>query len=108
MKNCYELLLALVVNGQEEEMKALLERLEKILNIEGAVVEEVQRLDRKEFSYPHRHLKAAYYVNIVMNADAAAIAKIRQKLALVEEVSLQQYLKKEAKTAVRKKVTKKA
>ena len=94
MKNYYELLLALVVSGQEEDMKALLERLEKIINAEGGVVDQVQRLDRKEFAYPHNHLKAAHYVNIVMTAEPSAVAKIRQKLALIEEVSLQNYLRK--------------
>ncbi len=100
MKNYYELLLALVVNGQEEDMKALLERLEKIINAEGGVVDQVQRLDRKEFAYPHNHLKAAHYVNIVMTVDPSAVSKIRQKLALIEEVSLQNYLRKGTVTTV--------
>lgn len=94
MKNYYELLLALVVTGQEEEMKALLERVEKVINAEGGTVDQLQRLDRKEFSYPHRHLKAAHYVNIVMTAEAAAVEKIRQKLTLIEEVTLQNYFRK--------------
>ncbi|MBX9742018.1 MAG: 30S ribosomal protein S6 [Chthoniobacterales bacterium] len=95
MKNNYELLLALAINGPEEEIKALLERLEKIMNAEGALIEKVQRLDRREFAYPHRHLTSAHYVNFVMTADPSAIVKLQQKLALVEEVTLQNYLKKE-------------
>lgn len=95
MKNNYELLLALAIHGAEEDIKSLLERLEKIINAEGATIEKIQRLDRREFAYPHRHLKAAHYVNFIMTAEPSSIAKLQQKLALVEEVTLQNYLKKE-------------
>ena len=94
MRNYYEILLALVVGGTEEEIKALLERIEKSMNSEGAVVEEIQRLDRKEFAYPHRHMTSALYVNFMITADPAAIVKIKQKLALTEEVTLQNYFQK--------------
>ena len=95
MKHHYEILLALIVSTKEEEIKELLERLEKIMNAEGATVEQVQRLERKEFSYAHRHQNAAYYVNFAITAEAVAIDKIRQKLTLIEEVTLQNYLRKE-------------
>jgi small subunit ribosomal protein S6 len=96
MKNRYEILLALNVAGKEETNKDLLERLEKTLNAEGAKVEQVQRLERREFSYPHNKLKSAYFVNFIANAESDAIAKIRTKLALDEEVVLQNYLRKGA------------
>ena len=94
MKHYYEILLALKVSSQEEEIKALLERLEKLMVAEGATVEELQRLERKEFAYPHQHLKAGYYVNFVIALEPAAVEKIRQKLTLVEEVLLQNYYRK--------------
>jgi small subunit ribosomal protein S6 len=96
MKNRYEILLALNVAGKEETNKDLIERLEKTLNAEGAKVEQVQRLERREFSYPHNKLKSAYFVNFIANAESDAIAKIRTKLALDEEVILQNYLRKGA------------
>lgn len=94
MRNYYEILLALVVSSNEEEIKALLERLEKTMNSEGAVVEEIQRLDRKEFAYPHRHMNSALYVNFMITADPLSIAKIRHKFTLNEEVTLQNYFQK--------------
>lgn len=94
MKHYYEILLALKVSSQEEEIKALLERLEKIMIAEGATIEEVQRLERKEFSYPHQHLKAGYYVNFIMTLEPALVEKIHQKLTLVDEVLLQNYYRK--------------
>ena len=102
MKHYYEILLALKVGSQEEEIKALLERLEKLMVAEGAAVEEVQRMERKEFSYPHNHLKAAYYVNVVAVLEPATVEKIRQKLALIEEVTLQNYYRKGSAEAAAK------
>lgn len=107
MKHYYEILLALKVGSKEEEVKELLERLEKIMIAEGATVEELQRLERKEFSYPHNHLKAAYYVNFVATLEPAAVEKIRQKLTLVEEVTLQNYYRKGSLVAAKSKVTRK-
>jgi len=91
MKNRYEILLALNAAGKEETTKDLIERLEKVLASEGATVEQVQRLERREFSYPHDKLKSAYFVNYVVTAEAASIAKIRTKLTLDEEVVLQNH-----------------
>lgn len=96
MKNRYEILLALNVAGKEETNKDLVERLEKLLASEGAQVEQVQRLERREFAYPHQKLKSAYFVNYVVNAPAPVIAKIRTKLTLDEDVVLQNYLRKGA------------
>lgn len=94
MRNYYEILLALVVGSNEEEIKGLLDRLERSMNTEGAIVEEVQRLDRKEFAYPHRHMRSALYVNFMITAEPAAIDKIRQKFVLMEEVTLQNFFQK--------------
>jgi ribosomal protein S6 len=94
MKNRYEILLALNAAGKEETNKDLIERLEKTLTSEGVEIEQVQRLERREFSYPHDKLKGAYFVNFVVTAIPTAVAKIRSKLALDEEVVLQNYLRK--------------
>jgi small subunit ribosomal protein S6 len=94
MKNRYEILLALNSAGKEETNKDLIERLEKALAAEGAKVEQVQRLERREFAYPHDKLKSAYFVNYIVQAEPASIAKIRSKLTLDEEVVLQNYLRK--------------
>ena len=96
MKHRYEILLALHATGKEETNKDIVERLEKVLSSEGADVEQVQRLERREFAYPHQKLKGAYFVNYIVAAPAAAISKIRTKLTLDDEVVLQNYLRKGA------------
>jgi hypothetical protein len=50
MKNRYEILLALSATGKEDTNKDIVERLEKVLAAEGAQVEQVQRLERREFA----------------------------------------------------------
>ena len=102
MTNRYEILLALNAAGKEETNKHLIERLEKALVAEGAQVEQVQRLERREFAYPHDKLKGAYFVNFVVTAEPASVSKIRTKLTLDEEVVLQNYLRKGAVKATGK------
>ena len=53
MKYRYESLVALDTRGKEDTAKDMIERLEKEFAAEGAVIEQAQRLERREFSYPH-------------------------------------------------------
>ncbi len=58
MKKRYEALLALDTRGKEESIKDIIDRLEKEFKAEGAEIEQVQRLERREFSYEHDHQRA--------------------------------------------------
>jgi small subunit ribosomal protein S6 len=91
MKKRYEALLALNTRGKEDSSKEIIERLEKDFAAEGITIEQTQRLDRREFAYTHNHQKSAYYVNFIIEADPAAIEKIRTKLKLDADVTLQNY-----------------
>lgn len=93
MNNRYEALLALDTSGKEDGVRDTVERLEKLFKAEGAEVEQVQRLEKREFAYEHNHLKAAYYINIVFSAPAPALEKLRAKLKLDDDVTLQNFLK---------------
>lgn len=99
MKNRYESLIALDTRGKEETAKDIIERLEKEFVAEGAVVEQAQRLERRELSYEHNHMKQAYFVNFVFAAEPAVIDKIRAKFKLDPEVSLQQFIRLPEKKA---------
>ncbi len=93
----YEALLALDTRGKEDTAKETIERLEKVLAAEGAAIEQVQRLEKRELSYESHHTKSAYYVNFVFSAEPATIDKLRQKLKLDNDVLLQNYLQLPAK-----------
>ena len=101
MKKRYEALLALDTQGKEDSIKDIIERLEKTFKNEGAEIEQVQRLEKRELAYESRHLTSAYYVNFIFEMDSLALDKLRSKLKLDENVVLQNYgtLKKRAAEA---------
>ncbi|MEI6035557.1 MAG: 30S ribosomal protein S6 [Verrucomicrobiae bacterium] len=93
----YEALLALDIRGKEDTAKETIERLEKVLSAEGAAIEQVQRLEKRELAYESKHTKSAYYVNFIFEADPSTIDKLQKKLKLDEVVLLQNYLQLPAK-----------
>ena len=93
----YEALIALDTRGKEETAKETIERLEKVIAAEGARIEQVQRLEKRELAYESQHTKSAYYVNFIFEADPATIDKLQKKLKLDGDVLLQNYLQLPAK-----------
>jgi small subunit ribosomal protein S6 len=101
MKKRYECLLAVDTRGQEDTVKEIIERLESELNKEGAVVEQVQKMDKRPLAYSPRHVDSAYYVNFIFEADPSLIAKLRSKFKLDPVIFLQHYQQLPAFSAVR-------
>ncbi len=99
MKNRYEGLLVLNVKGNEDGAKEVIERLEGEFKKEGAQVEQVQKMDRRQFTYVAGPLDSGYYVNFIFNAEPKAIDKIRARFQLDEDVYRQHYQKLHAKKA---------
>jgi small subunit ribosomal protein S6 len=97
--NRYEALLALNTRGKEETIKDTIERLENVLKAEGAAIEQVQRLEKRELAYETDHLKSAYFVNFVFEAAPTVIEKLRSKLKLDNDILLQNYIKLSTKKA---------
>ena len=63
----------------------------KELESEGAKVEQIEQLGRKEFAYDARHLNAGHYVNYTFAGEADTITKIQSRLKLNDHVHLQHY-----------------
>ena len=93
MKNRYEGLLVLNIKGTEEGAKEVIERLEGEFKKEGARVEQVQKMDRRQFSYVAGPLDSGYYVNFIFEAEAPVLEKLRLKFKLDAEVYRQDYKK---------------
>jgi small subunit ribosomal protein S6 len=93
MNNRYEALLALDTRGKEDTAKDIIERLEKMLTAEGCTLEQTQRLERRELSYEHDHMKQAYFVNFVFASAPDVIDRLRAKFKLDEEVALAQFIR---------------
>jgi ribosomal protein S6 len=91
MTRRYEALLVLNAQGKEDSVREIIERLESEFQKEGAQMEQVQKMDKRQFSYVAGPLDAGYYVNFVFNADPAVIAKLLAKFKLDPEVYRQNY-----------------
>jgi len=97
MNHRYEALLVLNAQGKEETIREIIERLESEFQKEGAQIEQVQKMDKRPFSYAAGALSAGYYVNFVFNAEPQSIAKLRLKFKLDPEIYRQSYQRVEQK-----------
>ena len=91
MKNRYEALLVLNTQGREDNIKEIVDRLESEVQKEGAEIEQVQKMERRPFSYVAGPLDSGFYVNFVFHADPQLITKLRSKFELDPEVYRQHY-----------------
>jgi len=92
MKRRYEALLALDTRGKDDTIKDTIDRLEKFFKAEGAEVEQVQRLEKRELAFEHNHQTAAYFFIFIFAAEPTLIDKLRTKLKFDQDVTLQNYL----------------
>ena len=107
MKHRYEALLVLNTQGREDTVKEIIDRLESDFQQEGAQIEQVQKMDKRQFSYAAGPLVAGYYVNFVFNAEPQSITKLRSKFKLDAEIYSQSYQRlQERKEKPAKKVAK--
>jgi small subunit ribosomal protein S6 len=108
MKNRYEALLVLNTQGKEDTVKDVVDRLESELQKEGAEIEQVQKMDKRQFSYVAGELDSGFYVNFVFHAEPQLITKLRSKFKLDPEIYRQHFQrlrpKKEKKERPAKKV----
>jgi small subunit ribosomal protein S6 len=93
MTNRYEALIVLNTQGKEDAVKDIVDRLESEFEKEGAKVEQVQKMDKRPFSYVAGELDAGFFVNFVFHADSQLITKLRSKFKLDPEVYRQHYQK---------------
>jgi small subunit ribosomal protein S6 len=98
MKNRYEALIVLNSQGKEDAVKDIVDRLESEFQKEGAEIEQVQKMDKRQFSYQAGELDAGHYVNFVFHADSQLISKLRSKFKLDPEVYRQHYQRLRPKT----------
>jgi small subunit ribosomal protein S6 len=91
MKNRYEALLVLNTQGRDDSVKEIVERLESEFQKEGAEIEQVQKMDKRQFSYVAGPLDSGFYVNFILHADPQLITKLRTKFKLDPEVYRQHY-----------------
>ena len=89
--NRYEALLVLNTQGKDDTVKDVVDLLEFEFQKEGAKIEQVQKMDKRQFSYQAGELDGGFYVNFVFEADPQLISKLRSKFKLDPEVYRQHY-----------------
>lgn len=101
MTNRYEALLILDTTGKEDDLQGIIESLESDFKAEGAVVEQIQKMDRRNFSYVAGRLSSGYYVNFIFNGPPDIIERLKARFRLKPVVYRQHYqkLKPAAKAA---------
>ena len=91
MKNRYEALLVLNTQGREDTVKDIVDRLESEFQKEGADIEQVQKMDKRHFSYVAGPLDSGFYVNFIFHAEPQLISKLQSKFKLDPEIYRQSY-----------------
>ena len=91
MNRRYEALLVLNAQGKEDTVREIIDRLESEFQKEGAQIEHVQKMDKRQFSYVAGSLDSGYYVNFIFDAEPEAITRLQTKLKLDPEVYRQSY-----------------
>jgi len=83
----YEGLFILNTAGKEEGIKDALDKISADIAAAGGNVETVQKMDRKPYArVADKKHTSGFYANVIFNAAPAAIAALRSKFALNEEV----------------------
>src|SRR5207248_9621487 len=107
MTNRYEALLVLNTQGKDDTVKEVVDRLESELEKEGAKIEQVQKMDKRQFAYQAGELESGHFVNFVFQADPQLIVKLRAKFKLDPEIYRQHFQRLKPKSEKLEKTPKK-
>jgi ribosomal protein S6 len=83
----YEGLFILETAGKEEGIKDAIEKISSEITTAGGKVETVQKMDKKNFSrVADKKHTSGFYVNVIFESEPGAIAQLKQRFAMNEEV----------------------
>lgn len=92
MKRKYEGVYVLKMKGQEEGVEEMVGAITKELESNGATLEQIDRIGRKEFAHTnHAKQSHGYYVQFHFEAEPKAIEDVETRLKLNDQVMLQHY-----------------
>lgn len=83
----YEGLFILNTAAKEEGLKETIDKISEEITASGGKVETVQKMDKKHFArVADKKFNSGFYVNIIFESQPTALAQLRNRLALNEEV----------------------
>lgn len=91
MSRKYQGLIVLNTKSLDGTVDELVTAVSKELEAEGAKVEKISQLGRRQFAYNSRHLEAGHYVNYTFQGAADIVSKIQARLRLNGHVHLQHF-----------------
>lgn len=89
MNRKYEGVIVLNTRGKEASLDDMINKIGKQIEKEGAKLEQIDRMGRKELAYPSNKIKAGVYVNYFFQCEAKVLEKIRAALRLNDDVYIQ-------------------
>ena len=83
----YEGLFILNSASREEQIKDTIDKISAEITAAGCKVETVQKMDKKTFTHvADRKHSSGYYVNFLFEGKPSAVAELRHKFAINEEI----------------------
>jgi ribosomal protein S6 len=83
----YEGLFILNTAGKEEGVKEMIDRISSEINAAGGRVESVQKMEKRQFSrVANKRFNSGYYVNFLFSVDPAALAPLKHRFDMNEDV----------------------
>jgi small subunit ribosomal protein S6 len=93
MSRKYQGLIVLNTKSLEGTVDDLVTAVSKELEAEGAKLEKITQLGRRQFAYNSRHLESGHYVNYTFQGAGDIITNIQARLRLNGHVHLQHFLR---------------
>jgi small subunit ribosomal protein S6 len=93
MSRKYQGLIVLNTKSLEGTVDELVASVSKELEAEGAKLDKVAQLGRRQFAYESRHLESGHYVNYTFQGSPEVITKIQNRLRLNSHVHLQHFVR---------------
>lgn len=91
MSRKYQGLIVLNTKSLEGTIDELITSISKEIEAEGAKLDKIVNLGRREFAYNSNHLEAGHYVNYYFDGTSELIDKLQSRLRLNNNVHLQHY-----------------
>ena len=91
MSRKYQGLIVLNTKSLEGSVDDLVTSISKEIEAEGAKLDKISQLGRRQFAYESRHLESGHYVNYTFQGAADLITRIHARLRLNNHVHLQHY-----------------
>jgi ribosomal protein S6 len=91
MSRKYQGLIILNTKSLEGSIDDLVTAVYKEFQAEGAKLEKIVNLGRREFSYESKHLQGGHYINYYFEGPNDLLDKVQARLRLNSNVHLQHY-----------------